>query len=150
MGDPRRMPAFPIPALHMLGPGLSPSQRGTQREEWEGRGCPGGSAGKESACNAGDPGSIPGSGSSRRRDQLHTPVFLGFPDGSDGKESIAMWDICVQSLGREDPLEEGMATHSSILAWSIPWTEEPGRLQSLGSQVLDTTERLSTQTKIGH
>ena len=41
----------------------------------------------------------------------------------------------VQSLGREDPLEEGMATHSSVLAWRIPWTEEPGRtLQSMGSQ----------------
>ena len=41
---------------------------------------------------------------------------------------------CVQSLGREDPLENGMATHSSILAWRIPWTEEPSRLQSIGSQ----------------
>ena len=40
----------------------------------------------------------------------------------------------VQSLGQEDPLEEGMATHSNILAWRIPWTEEPGRLQSTGSQ----------------
>ena len=40
----------------------------------------------------------------------------------------------VQSLGREDPLKEGMATHSSILAWKIPWSEESGRLQSLGSQ----------------
>ena len=40
----------------------------------------------------------------------------------------------VQSLGREDPLEEGTATHSSILAWEIPWTEEPGGLQSMGSQ----------------
>ena len=40
----------------------------------------------------------------------------------------------VQSLDREDPLEEGMATHSSILAWRIPWTEEPGGLQSMGSQ----------------
>ena len=40
----------------------------------------------------------------------------------------------VGSLGREDPLEEGMATHSSILAWEIPWTEEPGGLQSMGSQ----------------
>ena len=40
----------------------------------------------------------------------------------------------VQSLGREDPLEEEMATHSSILAWEIPWTEEPGGLQSMGSQ----------------
>ena len=40
----------------------------------------------------------------------------------------------VQSLGQEDPLEEGPATHSSILAWRIPWTEEPGGLQSMGSQ----------------
>ena len=40
----------------------------------------------------------------------------------------------VRSLGWEDPLEEGMATHSSILVWRIPWTEEPGRLQSMGSQ----------------
>ena len=46
----------------------------------------------------------------------------------------------VQSLGQEDPLEEGMATHSSILAWRIPWTEEPGGLQSLASKELDTTE----------
>ena len=40
----------------------------------------------------------------------------------------------VQSLGREDPLEKEMETHSSALAWTIPWTEEPGRLQSMGSQ----------------
>ena len=40
----------------------------------------------------------------------------------------------VQSLGKEDPLEKGMATHSSILAWEMPQTEEPGRLQSMGSQ----------------
>ena len=40
----------------------------------------------------------------------------------------------VRSLGREDPLEKGMATHPSILAWRIPWTEEPGELQSMGSQ----------------
>ena len=48
-----------------------------------------------------------------------------------------------QSLGRGDPLEEGMATHSSILAWSIPWTEEPGGLQSRGSQRFRT--RLNNQ-----
>ena len=45
----------------------------------------------------------------------------------------AMQQTLVLSLGWEDPLEEGMATHSSILAWRIPWTEEPGRLQSVGS-----------------
>ena len=46
----------------------------------------------------------------------------------------------VQSLGWEDPLEEGMATNSSILAWRIPWTEKPGGLQSMGSQKSDMTE----------
>ena len=45
-----------------------------------------------------------------------------------------MWDTPVQSLGQEDPLEKEMATHSSILAWKIQWMEEPGRLQSMGSQ----------------
>ena len=45
-----------------------------------------------------------------------------------------MQETGVQSLGQEDPLEEGMATHSSIFAWEIPWTEEPGQLQSIGSQ----------------
>ena len=50
------------------------------------------------------------------------------------KHLPTMQETRVQSLGREDPLEEGMATHSSILAWRIPWTEEPGGLQSMGSQ----------------
>ena len=54
-------------------------------------------------------------------------------------------ETCVQSLGCEDPLEKGMATHSRILAWRIPWTEEPGRLQSMGLQrVGHETEGLST------
>ena len=46
----------------------------------------------------------------------------------------AKWETWVQSLGWEDPLEKEMATHSSTLAWKIPWTGEPGRLQSIGSQ----------------
>ena len=50
------------------------------------------------------------------------------------KNLSAMQETQVQSLGREDPLEKGMATHSSILDWRIPWTEEPGGLQSMGSQ----------------
>ena len=50
------------------------------------------------------------------------------------KNPPAMQETLVQSLSWEDPLEEGMATHSSILAWRIPWTEEPSRLQSMGSQ----------------
>ena len=45
-----------------------------------------------------------------------------------------MWETLVQPLGREDPLEKEMATHSSILAWRIPWIEEPGRLQSMELQ----------------
>ena len=49
------------------------------------------------------------------------------------KKLPAVWETQVQSLGREDPLEKCMATHSSILAWRIPWTEEPGRLQSMRS-----------------
>ena len=47
---------------------------------------------------------------------------------------LPMQEILVRSLGQEDPLEEETATHSSILAWEIPWTEEPGGLQSMGSQ----------------
>ena len=50
------------------------------------------------------------------------------------KNLPALQETQVQSLGQEDPLEEEMATHSSILAWRIPWTEEPGGLQSMGSQ----------------
>ena len=50
------------------------------------------------------------------------------------KRLLAIWETQVQSLGREDLLEKEMATHSSILAWKIAWTEEPGRLQSMGSQ----------------
>ena len=50
------------------------------------------------------------------------------------KRLPAMWETRVRSLGREDPLEKEMATHSSTLAWKIPWTEEPGKLQSMGSQ----------------
>ena len=56
----------------------------------------------------------------------------------------ATWATQVRSLGQEDPLEKGMATRSSILAWRIPWTEEPGGLQSLGAhKELDITERLT-------
>ena len=65
-------------------------------------------------------------------------LYSGFPSGSDDKESICN----AGDLGsggkifpaREDPLEEGMVTHSSILAWRIPWTEEPSQLQSTGLQ----------------
>ena len=59
---------------------------------------------------------------------------MGFLGGSDGGGSPAMWETWIQSLGWEDPLEEGMATHSGIPAWRIPWTEEPDGLQSMGWQ----------------
>ena len=59
---------------------------------------------------------------------------LDSPDGSDGKASAYNAGDWVQSLGQEDPLEKEMVTHSSILAWRIPWTEEPDRLQSTGSK----------------
>ena len=63
--------------------------------------------------------------------------WVGFPGGSVVKNLPAVQETRgtqVQLLGQEDPLEEGMATHSSILAWRIPWTEEPGGLQAMGSQ----------------
>ena len=62
------------------------------------------------------------------------------PGGSVAKGLPAVQETWLRSLGWEDALEEGIATPSRILAWRIPWTEEPGRLQSIGSQELDTTE----------
>ena len=59
---------------------------------------------------------------------------MGFPVLQMAKNLPAMQEIRVPSLSWEQPLEKGMATHSSILAWGIPWTEEPGGLQSMGSQ----------------
>ena len=59
---------------------------------------------------------------------------MGFSGGSDSKESACGAGDQFQSLGQEDPLEKEMATHSSILAWEIPWLEEPSRLQSMASQ----------------
>ena len=58
------------------------------------------------------------------------------------KKLPAMPETWVQSLGQEDPLEEERAAHSSILAWRIPWTEEPGGLQSMGHKESDRTEQL--------
>ena len=99
------------------------------------KGFPDSSVVKESACNAGYPGSIPGSGRSPGE-------RLGYPLQYFGDSLVAqmikippaMWETWVQSLGREDPLEKEMAPHSSTLAWKLPRTEEPGRLQFMGSQ----------------
>ena len=60
------------------------------------------------------------------------------------KNPLAVQETRVQALDQEDPLEKGMSTHSSILAWRISWTEEPGRLQSMGSQSQTQLEALST------
>ena len=65
-------------------------------------------------------------------------MSLDFPSGSAVKNPPEVQETQVQSQGQEDPLDEGMATHSSILAWEIPWTEEPGRLQFVGSQKSQT------------
>ena len=70
---------------------------------------------------------------------LHTsPVRCHYPPGFLGAQMVknlcAMQETRIQPLGREDPLEKQMAIHSSILAWRISWTEEPGGLQSMGSQ----------------
>ena len=69
-----------------------------------------------------------------QRKSKHLKGTFTLPDASDGKESAQ-----VQPLGREDSLEKEMATHSSILAWRMAWTEEPGGPQFMGSQELDTT-----------
>ena len=86
-------------------------------------GFPDSSAGKESTCNAGDPSSIPGSG---RCAGEGTGYLLQYSWASLVARLVknlpAMWETKVPSLGWEDPLEKGKATHSSILAWSIPWT----------------------------
>ena len=83
----------------------------------------GSSAGKGSACSAGATGSIPGSGRSAG-EATGYPLQYSWasPVAQLVKNPPAMWETWVQSLGWEDPLEKGKATHSSILAWRIPWT----------------------------
>ena len=91
------------------------------------------SVGIESTWNAGDPGSIPGSGRSAGE-------VIGYPlqycwaslVAQLVKNLPAMWEAWVRSLGWEDPLEKGMATHSSSLAWRIPWTVESMGSQNIG------------------
>ena len=63
------------------------------------------------------------------------PDLRGFPGGSVVKNPSAIYKMWVQSLGREDALAKEMATHSSVLAWRIPWTEDPGGLQSMAQRV---------------
>ena len=86
-------------------------------------GFPGSSAGEESACNAGDPCSIPGSGKSPA-EGIGCPLQYSWASlvAQLVKNPPAMWETWVRSLGWEDPLEKGTFTHSSVLAWRIPWT----------------------------
>ena len=86
-------------------------------------GFPGSSAGKDSVCNAGDPGSIPGLGRSAG-EGLGYPLQYSWTSLVTQlvKNLSSMWETWVQSLSQEDPLEKRKATHSSILAWRIPWT----------------------------
>ena len=72
-----------------------------------------------------------GSQSQTRLSDYYFPMT--FLVAQAAKNLPAMWEIWVQSLGREDPLEEEMATHSSMLTWETPWIEEPGGMQSMGS-----------------
>ena len=100
---------------------------------WYIKGFSGSSAGKESACNAEDPGSIPLAGRSPG-EEIGYPLQYSWASlvAQTVKNPPAIQETWVRSLGWEDPLEEGMATHSSILAWRIPWTEEPGERQVHG------------------
>ena len=130
---------------------------------------PGGSAGKESACNAGDLSSIPGLGRFPGEGNSYLLQYSGLENSMDCivhgvvksqiwlsdfhflsylvaqmvKHLPAMQETWVWSLGQEHPLEKEIATHSSILAWKISWTEEPGRLQSWGCRESDMTEWLT-------
>ena len=98
-------------------------------------GFPGGSAGKEPTCSAGDLGSISGLGRSLGGEHGN-PLQYSWASlvAQLVRNPHAVWETWVPSLGEEDPLEEGMATHSSTFAWRIPWIKEPGGLQSMQLQ----------------
>ena len=110
------------------------------------QGFPGSSTGKESMCNAGDPSLIPGFGRSPGEGicyrlqyswaSLVTQLVKNLP---------AIWETWVWALGWEDPLENGTATHSSILAWSFPWTEQSMGLQRVGHYWVTFTFQLYAQ-----
>ena len=101
-------------------------------------GFPGSSVGKESICNIGDPGLIPGSGRSPGEGIVY-PLQYSWTSlvAQMIKNLPTMGETWIRSLGWENPLEECMATHSSILAWRTPQTEEPSSLQSIGSQRIE-------------
>ena len=92
------------------------------------QGLPSGSDAEESACNVGDVGSIPGLGRSPGEGKGY-PLQYSWASlvAQTVKNVPTVQETWVRSLGQKNALEEGMATHSSIFAWIIPWTEEPGR-----------------------
>ena len=99
------------------------------------------SDGKACSCNVGELGSVPGLGRSPGEGNgkltpltlFHGSIWTSLV-AQTVKRLSTVQETRVQSLGWEDPLEKEMAIHSSTIAWKIPWTEEPGRLQSMGSQ----------------
>ena len=129
--------------------------------EWgqgAGRRFPGGSTGKESAYNPRNPGSVPGLGRFLGEGKGYPLQCSGLENaGSQSRTQFSLCYICVswaslvaqvvkhlpamqetrvRFLSWEDPLEKEMATHAGTLAWKIPWTEEPGRLQTMGLQTV--------------
>ena len=75
-------------------------------------------------------------------------LLVSFPSASVVKNPPAQQEMWVLSLGQEDALKEEVATHSSLLVWDIPWTEEPGGLQSVGPQRVNTTQRLNHRQQL--
>ena len=113
---------------------------GPEKMEWEHLGFPGGSVGKESICNAGDSGLIPGSGRSPGEEISYPFQYSwAFLVAQLVKNPPAMQETCVWPLDWDDPLEKEKATHSSILAWRIPWTVQ---YSPRGCKESGTTERL--------
>ena len=102
-------------------------------------GFPGGSAVKNLPANVGNTGSIPGDPERFPGEGIDNLSLVA----QTVKHLSAMQETRVQSLGWEDPLEKEMANHSSILAWKIPWKEEPGMLQFMGCKELGTTDQLT-------
>ena len=116
---------------------------------WLGKGFPGSSAGRESTCSARDPGSIPGLRRSPG-DGIGHPLWYSWASlvTQTVKNPPAVWETWVWLLGWEGPLEEGMATHSSILAWIIPMDRGAWGVRSMGSQRIWVTKHSTWLDKL--
>ena len=80
------------------------------------------------------------------RQNSRSGLTKGFPRGSVAKNQLSVWETGIRSLGLKDSLVKKTATHSSIFPWEIPWTEEPGQLQSMGSQKSRTLKEETGRT----